>query len=318
MFVLGLQGSPRKNGNTSAILSAFLDQAEKLGADTEYLDVPREKISPCIECGTCEKEGFCSIKDSMQEIYFQLRRADIVVMGTPVFFYGPTAQLKALIDRSQALWARRYVHKLMDPLSKWRQGIVLAVGATKGLNLFEGLNLTAKYFFDALGARFDGALGYREIEKPGEIDRHPTAIDEAREKAEAMVSPLMKRKRVLFVCRENACRSQMAGAFTQHVAGDLIEAESAGSAPAGKVNAGMMEVMAEKGIDMAYRQPKSIEKIASRFRPDLIVSMGCKDACPFLPGVPNEEWNLEDPAGRPLEFMRRIRDDIEERVQRLL
>ena len=318
MFVLGLQGSPRKKGNTSALLSAFLDQAGKLGAETEYLDVPGKKISPCIECGTCEREGFCSIKDDMQEIYSQLRRADIVVMGTPVFFYGPTAQMKALIDRSQALWARRYVHKLTDPLSKWRQGLLLAVGATKGQNLFEGLNLTTKYFFDALGASFEGVLGYRQIEGPGEINRHPTALEDAKEKAEAMVSPLMKRKRVLFVCTENACRSQMASAFTQHMAGDLIEAESAGSAPAQKINPVVMDVMAEKGIDVAYQQPKPIEKAVSRFRPDLIVSMGCKEACPFLPDVRNEEWDLEDPAGKPIEFTRGIRDDIEERVKELI
>ncbi|MDY6880258.1 MAG: NAD(P)H-dependent oxidoreductase [Desulfatiglans sp.] len=318
MFVLGLQGSPRKKGNTSLLLSAFLDQAAKLGAETESLDVSQEKILPCIECGMCEREGFCSIQDNMQEVYFKLRRADIVVMGTPIFFYGPTAQLKALIDRSQAMWARRYVHKVHDPLSKWRQGHVLAVGATKGDNLFEGLILTAKYFFDAIGARYEGLSGYREIEGPGEIKAHPTALEDVKKKAEALLSPLMKRERILFICRENACRSQMASAFAQHMAGDAIEAVSAGSDPAERINPLMMEVMAEKGIDMAYRRPRSIEAVLGHFQPNMVVSMGCGDKCPYLPGVQTREWDLEDPAGRSLEFMRGIRDDIEERVKRLL
>ncbi|MCP4681177.1 MAG: flavodoxin family protein, partial [Desulfobacterales bacterium] len=100
MFILGLQGSPRRKGNTSKLLSAFLTEAKNLGAHTYYLDVPRMNITPCQECGTCEKKGFCPIDDDMQKVFFLLRRADIIVMATPVFFYGPTAQLKALIDRA--------------------------------------------------------------------------------------------------------------------------------------------------------------------------------------------------------------------------
>ncbi|MBW2196203.1 MAG: NAD(P)H-dependent oxidoreductase [Deltaproteobacteria bacterium] len=159
-------------------------------------------------------------------------------MATPVYFYGPTAQMKALIDRTQTLWARKYVHKLTDPGRKYRRGLLLSVGATKGKNLFDGMNLTANYFFDAVGASFEKSLTYRETEKAGEI-------------------PLLKRKRVLFVCTENACRSQMASAFAQQIAGDKLEVNSAGSAPAQKVNPIMEEVMMEKGMDMAFRNPKT-------------------------------------------------------------
>jgi len=105
----------------------------------------------------------------MQQIYPLLRQADIIVMAIPIFFYGPTAQMKCLIDRSQALWARRYVHRLIDPGRKWRRGFLLALGATKGRNLFEGINLTAKYFFDAVGASSDGRLTYKQIEGLGKI-----------------------------------------------------------------------------------------------------------------------------------------------------
>ena len=317
MLVLGLQGSPRTKGNCSILLSTFLNEAEKAGADTHYLNVAGKDVSPCIECGVCEKKGFCSIDDGMQQIYPLLRQADIIVMASPVFFYGPTAQMKTLIDRSQALWARRYVHRLTDPGQKWRRGFLLSLGATKGKNLFEGISHTAKYFFDAVGASFDGSLTYKQIEGAGEIEKHPTALEDVKEKARSLVTPFMNRKKILFVCKENACRSQMASAFAQYHTGDRIEVENAGSAPAREINPIMEEVMREKGLDMAFRKPKSIEEASSLLKPDLIISMGCEDVCPLFPGIPNEEWDLPDPSGKPIAFMRQIRDNIEERVNHL-
>ena len=318
MFVLGLQGSPRIKGNTSILLSAFLAEAESLGAHTKRLDVARMDITPCQECGTCGKEGFCPVDDDMQQIYPLLRSADLIVMATPIFFYSATAQMKALIDRSQVLWARKYIHRLIDPGSKWRHGFLLSLGATKGKNLFDCVSLTAKYFFDAVGAHPKGSLTYRQVEGPGEIKQHPTALTNAREKARALVTPFLNRKKILFVCTENACRSQMASAFAQYDAGSRIEAESAGSSPAQEVNPLMVEVMGEKGIDMAFRRPKSIEEGIRHVKPDFIISMGCGEACPLFPGVPNQEWSVPDPAGKPIETMRRIRDKIEERVKRFI
>jgi len=318
MFVLGLQGSPRVKGNTSLLLSSFLKEAERLGAQAQHLDVAKRNITPCQECGVCEDKGFCPIDDDMQEIYFLLRRADIIVMATPIFFYGATAQLKALIDRSQALWSRRYVHKLIDPGMKWRKGFLLAVGATKGKNLFEGVELTAKYFFDAVGANFVGSLTYKHIEASGDMEKHPTALADAKERAGILVTPFLNRKKVLFVCTENACRSQMASAFAQYHAGDRIEAISAGSKPAQEINPLMEEAMREKGIDMAFRRPESLDNSAKLGAPDLIISMGCKDACPLFPGIKDIEWDLEDPAGKPISFMHESRDEIEKRVLELI
>ncbi len=318
MFILGLQGSPRITGNTGILLSAFLAEAGSLGAHTKRLDVARMSITPCQECGTCEKEGFCPIDDDMQQIYPLLRSADLIVLATPIFFYGATAQMKALIDRSQALWARKYIHRLSDPGRKWRHGFLLSLGATKGKNLFDGVSLTAKYFFDAVGAHFKGSLTYRQVEGPGEIKQHTTALTDARERARALVTPFLNRKKILFVCIGNTCRSQMASAFAQYRAGDRIEAESAGSCPEQEVNPLMVEVMEEKGFDMAFRRPKSIEQGISHGKPDLIISMGCGETCPLFPGVPNQEWPVSDPIGKPIETMRRIRDEIEERVRRLV
>jgi protein-tyrosine-phosphatase len=255
----------------------------------------------------------------MQEIYPLLWRADIIVMATPVFFYGPTAQMKALIDRSQALWARRYVHKLADPGRKWRHGVLLSLGATKGKNLFDGIKLTAKYFFDAVGAGFDGSLTYRQIEAPGDVTKHPTALSDAKEQARAFVSPLLKRKKVLFACRENAFRSQMASALAQYLAGDRIEAESAGSSPAEEISPLMEEVMAEKGIDMAFRKPKSVEDAGRLLgAPDFVITMGCKEVCSLFPDAPSQEWDVPDPSGKSIAFMRQVRNDVEGRVGRWL
>ncbi len=318
MFVLGLQGSPRVKGNTSILLSSFLREAERLGSQVQHVDVAKKNITPCQECGVCEDKGFCPIDDDMQEIYPLLRRADLVVVATPIFFYGATAQMKALIDRSQALWSRRYVLNLTDPGMKWRRGFLLAVGATKGKNLFEGVELTAKYFFDAVGANYEGSLTYKRIEASGDIKGHPNALTDAKEKAGILVRPFANRKKILFVCTENACRSQMASAFAQYHAGDRIETISAGSAPAPEINPLMEKVMNEKGIDMAFRIPQSFEDALKFGAPDLIISMGCKDACPVYPGVKNMEWDLEDPAKKPIDFMRQTRDDIERRVLELI
>jgi len=318
MFVLGLQGSPRIKGNSAVLLSGFLDEAARLGARTELVNVAKKKITPCQECGTCEKKGFCPIDDEMQELYPLLRQAELIVMATPIFFYGPTAQMKAVIDRSQALWSRKYSLGLEDPGRKWRQGYLLAVGATRGKNLFEGTILTAKYFFDAVGAQFEGSLEYRKIEHLGDIQTHPTALQDAAQKARELITPRLNRKKVLFVCTENACRSQMAAAFAQMHGGDRVESFSAGTAPAAEVNPLMVTVMEERKVDMAYRRPVSIENAAINGKPDMVVSMGCEDACPLFPGLPVEQWDLPDPAGQPISFMRETRDLIEQRVLDLL
>jgi arsenate reductase len=316
MLVLGLQGSPRKKGNSSFLLSLFMQEVEKTGATTRIVDVTEKKIEPCIECNTCSRTGFCPFDDDMgNEIYSLIRAAEVVVMVSPVFFYGVTAQLKALIDRSQALWARRYHKQLLDPMHKIRSGFVLAIGATKGENLFEGINLTAKYFFDAIGASYKGTLGYRRIENRGDMEKHPTVNQDVADAVDKLLKPFAGRKTVLFACRENACRSQIAAAFAQLAAGDTINVLSGGSAPAETINQDMELVMAEKGIDMAFRKPASIEAAIKDNKPDIMITMGCGEECPFVPGAKYYDWDLPDPAGKPLEFMRDVRDRIEKMVE---
>lgn len=318
MLVVGLQGSPRKKGNTHMLLSAFMEEASVHGARTVQVPVAEKQFLPCQECGTCERKGFCPRDDEMQKVYPLLWEADLIVLATPIFFYGATAQLKAPIDRSQALWARRYTLGLTDPGRKWRKGLLLAVGATKGKNLFEGTALTAQYFFDAVGAAFEGTLGYRKIEAAGDIKDHPTALSDVKKRAAELTSPFLDRGKILFVCTENACRSQMASAFARFHAGNRVEAISAGSKPADRVDPHMVTAMAEKDIDMAYLRPRALEKVGQEGKPDQIILMGCEDQCPIFPGVPTERWDLEDPADQSMEVMRRIRDEIEKKVLELM
>ena len=127
---------------------------------------------------------------------------------------------------------------------------------------------------------------------------------------------MIARPRVLFVCVHNAGRSQMAAGFLQRLAGDQVEVFSAGSEPADRINPVAVEAMAEKGIDISASQPTLLED-STLAQADVVITMGCGDACPFYPGKRYQDWELEDPAGKPLDQVRRMRDEIERRVQGL-
>jgi arsenate reductase len=122
---------------------------------------------------------------------------------------------------------------------------------------------------------------------------------------------------VLFVCVHNAGRSQMAAGWLRHLAGDRVEVRSAGSAPAETVNPSAVEAMREAGIDITGRTPKILEYEAAQDS-DVIITMGCGDACPVFPGKRYEDWKLDDPAGKGVEAVRPIRDEIRTRVEALL
>ena len=122
---------------------------------------------------------------------------------------------------------------------------------------------------------------------------------------------------VLFVCVHNAGRSQMAAAYLAHLGGDSVEVRSAGSAPRDQVNPMAVQAMAEEGIDISAKVPQILTPEAVEVS-DVVVTMGCGDVCPFFPGTRYEDWVLDDPAGQPIEVVRRIRDEIRARVVALL
>ena len=122
---------------------------------------------------------------------------------------------------------------------------------------------------------------------------------------------------VLFVCVHNAGRSQMAAGWLRHLAGDRVQVLSAGSAPAAGINPVAVEAMAEVGIDITDQTPKKLEWETAESS-DVIITMGCGDACPIFPGKRYEDWKLEDPAGKGVEAVRPIRDEIRSRIEALL
>ncbi|WP_217132869.1 arsenate reductase ArsC [Leucobacter chinensis] len=122
---------------------------------------------------------------------------------------------------------------------------------------------------------------------------------------------------VLFVCVHNAGRSQMAAGYLRHLAGDRVEVRSAGSMPADQINPVAVEAMREEGIDITAEQPKVLTAEAVQDS-DVVITMGCGDACPFFPGKRYEDWKLDDPAVQGIESVRPIRDEIKDRVETLL
>ena len=189
MKVLGIFGSPRRGGNTELLLEEALKGAEKEGAKVERISLSDFTITPCKECHGCDNTGNCVILDDMEKIYPKLLETDVLILASPIFFYGVTAWAKALIDRSQALWARKYLIK--DPTlgkeGKKRKGFFISVGATKGQKVFEGAILTVKYFFDVLNAEYVGELLYRGVEAKGDILKHPEALQQAFEAGRKLV-----------------------------------------------------------------------------------------------------------------------------------
>ena len=178
MRILGIMGSPRLGGNTDLLLDAALDGARSAGAEVEKIVVDKLNISPCREHYGCLEDGNCIIRDDMDALYPKLLDADGIVVASPMFFYGITAQLKALIDRCQALWARKHVLKQSWP-GAGRKGAFIAVGATRGETLFDGSKATVKYFFKTIGVEYAEELLIRGVDQKGDIQKHPSALKDA-------------------------------------------------------------------------------------------------------------------------------------------
>ncbi|MBW1972793.1 MAG: flavodoxin family protein [Deltaproteobacteria bacterium] len=189
MKVLGIYGSPRKKGNSDILLDKALEGAKAKGAEVVSIYVRDLKFSGCQECNACEKTGECIVDDDMQFIYPLLQNAEAIILATPVFFYGMTSQLKALIDRGQAMWSKRMLEKKKDNLKIYTsgKGYLIAVGATKGKNLFLGIELVARYFFDALDMEYKGGLFFKGVEKKGDILKLSEALKKAFEFGENIV-----------------------------------------------------------------------------------------------------------------------------------
>jgi multimeric flavodoxin WrbA len=178
--VLGIAGSPRRGGNTDLLLAEVMKGAASQGAEVRTIILNDLKITPCQHCGACLETGRCKVKDDMQRVYDELERADRIVLASPIQFMGVTAQAKAMIDRCQALWARKYVLK-QPPLGnkRERKGLFISVGGMKLANLFEPALATVKALFKVLDIVYAGELLFPGIDEKGAIAKHPDALRQA-------------------------------------------------------------------------------------------------------------------------------------------
>ena len=181
MKILGIYGSPRKKGNTDQLLDKVLEGAVCNDAEISRIYARKLDIKGCLGCGGCDKTGQCVIKDEMQDIYQLFEESDIIFLASPIYFYGVTAQLKLMIDRSQAMWSRRQLEKNTEERKIYTsgEGYLVSVGATRGENLFEGAQLTAKYFYDALDMDYKGGIFFRHLDEKTAVNDNPETLQEA-------------------------------------------------------------------------------------------------------------------------------------------
>ncbi len=178
--MLGIAGSPRRGGNTDLLLAEVMKGAASRGAEVKTVVLNNLKVAPCQHCDACLEAGRCKIEDDMQMVYRELEDADRIVLASPIQFMGVTAQMKAMIDRCQALWARKYVLKL-PPLGnrRERKGFFISVGARKIANLFEPALVMIKTVFRILDITYAGELLFPGIDEKGAIAKHPDALRQA-------------------------------------------------------------------------------------------------------------------------------------------
>jgi len=244
----------------------------------------------------------------------------VVVLASPVFFYNVTAQAKVFIDRCQMFWGRKYKLGLQDPDQYHRQGFLLSVGASGGKRLFEGVELTAKYFFDAVSADYAGSLTYKNIEDARDIIVRPGLSKEVQEAAANLLEPVLNKKVLLFVSRNDACLSQMAAAFVKKLVKGRFCVLTAGIDAAVRTDPGMVRVMAEKNLDLKYLVPQSLESVLAGLDkdPDQVIFLEPKKTTPALPFSSMETWEFVTPDINSQDGLRNLRDEIESGVKQRL
>jgi len=197
--IVGISASPREKGNSALLLREAIAGAESAGGAVEYISLRDKKIAACVECNSCSETGRCRIEDDFQDVLAKMLAADRLIFATPIFFMGVPAQAKALIDRCQWLWVRKYAPNANggvnptlqeSPIGQGRdrRAMVIAVGGTKSTKMFECIRLTMKYFFDVLDMHYAANLFVNKLDAAGAVLNHPTAMQQARRLGEELVT----------------------------------------------------------------------------------------------------------------------------------
>ena len=179
-------GSPRKKGNTHMLLEEAMRGAMEKGADIDYFDLTEMKIGGCQDCGACAVAGRCIIKDDMDLIYPVIREASRFILASPIFFEGISAQAKAMIDRCQSFWCRKYLLKKPIP-PEGRAGLFISVGGMKRVSGRDCSIATARAFFRTISVLKHREICYLGVDARGEILNHPPALKEAYEEGKNLM-----------------------------------------------------------------------------------------------------------------------------------
>lgn len=189
MKIVAFHGSPRIEGNTDLLLKETLKPLYESGYEIRLFNLNVMNIKPCQDCGGCDKTGKCTINDDMNDIYDAIREADRVVLASPIFFFGVSAQAKIMVDRCQAFWCEKYLLNKPIPEGRYgRKGLLLLVGGMKKEVGIQCAEATAKAFFRTISVPEHRTLSFTGVDAKGAILEHPTAMKKARESGEKLVA----------------------------------------------------------------------------------------------------------------------------------
>lgn len=188
MKVLAFMGSPRENGNTDMLLEEALRGIRDKVSQTSVFKLNQMNIMPCQNCGGCDETGACICDDDMNQIYESIRSSDRFILASPIFFFGPSAQTKIMIDRCQSFWCEKYLLKKPIPEGPdKRKGLLLLVGGMKKEIGIQCAEATVKAFFRTISVPEHRTLSYLGVDAKGEIVKHPTALKEAYEAGKELI-----------------------------------------------------------------------------------------------------------------------------------
>src|SRR5512143_3882968 len=188
MKTIAFLGSPRKDGNTELLLNeAIRGVKETVSRDVAVFNLNLMNIKPCQDCGGCEKTGECVLDDDMTKLYPEIRSADRIILASPIFFFGLSAQSKTMIDRCQSFWCEKYLLKKPIPPGEFgRKGLLIVVGGMKKEVGVECADATAKAFVRTVSVGEHKVLSFLGIDAKGAIRHHATGLKDAFEAGKAL------------------------------------------------------------------------------------------------------------------------------------
>lgn len=195
--LLGISGSPHRHGNTETLLDSFLDGARETGASVEKVVLKTLQYSPCRGCNACHKTGECIVNDDAVVLYEKIMASDCLVIASPIYTMGITAELKGFIDRQQYLWARKFILKTLyfsNEHIKRHKGIFISTAGLGWENVFDGAFPVITALFNTTGFEYFDNVIANDMDRFSGIRNHPAALKEAFEKGQNVVRVIQKLK----------------------------------------------------------------------------------------------------------------------------